>query len=84
MDDLSNQTQFRLEMINKIEDYFIAEIREIEQMSTKISKYNVAFDYFDKILINFSATSSGLTIIFITAIGAPVRMFSESFVFHFL
>ena len=80
MDDLSNQTQFRLEMINKIEDYFIAEIREIEQMSTKISKYNVAFDYFDKILIVFS----GLTIIFITAIGAPVRMFSESFVFHFL
>ena len=26
MDDLSNQIQFRLEKINKVEDYFIAEI----------------------------------------------------------
>ena len=28
MDDLSNQTQFRLQKIYKPEDYFIAEIRE--------------------------------------------------------
>ena len=28
MDDLSNQMQFRLEKVNRIEDYFYAQIRE--------------------------------------------------------
>ena len=61
MDDLNNQTQFRLEKLNKIEDYFIAEIREREQMSKKLSKDIAAFDYFDKIIITLSATSGGVS-----------------------
>ena len=46
-----NNQQFRLSKISKIEDYFIAEIKEIELMSKKRSKYISLFDYFDKSLI---------------------------------
>ena len=84
MDDLSNQTQFRLEKINKIKDYFIAELREREQISKKHHiKYIVACDYFDKILIVSSATSGGVSIFFFftTFIGAHahVEILSTSF-----
>ena len=36
--NLNNQ-QFRLNKISEIEDYFIAEIKERELMSKKLSKY---------------------------------------------
>ena len=56
-----------------IEDYFIAEIKERELMSKKLSKYISFFDYFDKSLIIFSVTSGGVSIAsFATAIGIPV------------
>ena len=45
---LSDQQQFRLNKINEMKDYFIAEIKERELMSKRLSKYNVSFDYFDK------------------------------------
>ena len=35
----SNNQQFRLNKIREIEDYFIAEIKERELMSKKLSKY---------------------------------------------
>ena len=47
--DLNNQ-QFRLNKISEIEDYFIADIKERELMSKKLSKYIYFFDYFDKSL----------------------------------
>ena len=47
--DLNNQ-QFRLNKISEIEDYFIADIKERELMSKKLSKYISFFDYFDKSL----------------------------------
>ena len=34
-----NNHQFRLNKVSKIEDYFIAEIKERELMSKKLSKY---------------------------------------------
>ena len=75
MDDLSNQTQFRLEKINKIKDYFIAELREREQISKKHHiKYIVACDYFDKILIVSSATSGGVSIFFFFSLLLLVHM----------
>ena len=46
--NLNDQQQFRLNEINEIKDYFIAEIRERELMSNILSKYIVSFDYFDK------------------------------------
>ena len=45
--NLNNQ-QFRPNKISKIEDYFIAEIKERELMSKKFRKYIYFFDYFDK------------------------------------
>ena len=46
----SNDQQFRLNKINEIKDYFIAEIKQRELMSKRISKYIASFDYFDKSL----------------------------------
>ena len=45
---LSNKQQFRLNRINDIKDYFVAEIKERELMSKRLSKYIASFDYFDK------------------------------------
>ena len=46
----SNEQQFRLNKINEIKDYFVAEIKERELMSKRLSKYIASFDYFDKSL----------------------------------
>ena len=48
----SNHQQFRLNEI-KIKDYFIADIKEIELISERLSKYITFFDYFDKSLFVF-------------------------------
>ena len=37
--DTSNNQQFRLNKIREVEDYFIAEIKERELMSKKLSKH---------------------------------------------
>ena len=46
--DLNNQTQFILNKINEINNYFIAEIKERELIIKRLSKYIAAFVYFDK------------------------------------
>ena len=48
---------FRLNKINKIEDYFTTEIKEREETSKRLNKYIAAFDYIEKSLIVLSATS---------------------------
>ena len=52
-----NAMQIKLNKLNKIKDYFIAKVRKREIMSTKLSKYIVAFDYFDKTLWVLSVAS---------------------------
>ena len=47
---LNDQQQFRLNKINEIKYYFVAEIKERELMSKRLSKYIASFDYFDKSL----------------------------------
>ena len=47
---LNDQQQFRLNKINEIKDYFVAEIRERELMSKRLSKYIASSEYFDKSL----------------------------------
>ena len=70
--NLNNQ-QFRLNKIREIEDYFMAEIKERELTSKKLSKYISFFDYFDRSLIVLSVTSGGVSIAsFATVIGAPI------------
>ena len=46
----SNEQQFRLNKINEIIDYFIAEIKERVLISKRLSKYIASFDFFDKTL----------------------------------
>ena len=75
-----NNEQFRLNKIKEIKDYFIAEIKERELMSKRFSKYISCFDYFDKSLIDLSATSGSISIVsFATVIGTPVGIASASF-----
>ena len=77
--NISNEQQFRLNKINEIKDYFIAEIKERELMSKRLSKYIASFDYFDKSLIVLSVTTGSISIAsFATVIGAPVGMMSAS------
>ena len=76
--NLDNQ-QFRLNKIKLIKDYFIAEIKERELMSKRLSKYIASFDYFDNSLIVLSATSGSISIAsFAAAIGIPVGIASAS------
>ena len=58
--NLNNQ-QFRVNKINELEDYFIAEIKERELISKILSKYIASFDYFDKSLIALSAASGSIS-----------------------
>ena len=43
---LNDPQQFRLNKINKIKDYFVAEIKEIELMSKRLSKCTAFFSLF--------------------------------------
>ena len=81
---LNYQQQFRLNKLREVKDYFIAEIRERELMSKRLSKYIASFEHFDKSLIVLPATSSGISITsFATVIGAPVEIASAIFSFAF-
>ena len=81
---LSDQTKFWLNEINKIKDYFNSKIQERKTTSKTLSKYIAAFDYIEKTLIVFSATSGGISIISYTSvIGIPARIASASFTLIF-
>ena len=78
--NLTNQTKFWLDEINKIENYFIEEINQRKSCSKKLSKYVAVFDYIGIFLIVLIATSGGVSIISFTSIvGAPVGIASASF-----
>ena len=77
---LSNEQQFRLNKINEIKDYSVAEIKERELLSKRLSKYIASFDYFDKSLFVLSVTNDSISVAtFATVIGAPVGMMNTSF-----
>ena len=76
--NLHNQHS-RLNKINEIKDYDIAEIKEKELMSKILSKYIASFDYFDRSLIVLSTTSGSISIAsFATVIGTAVGIASAS------
>ena len=82
---LSDQQHFRLNKINEIKDYFVAEIKERELMIKRLSKYIAFCDYFDKSLIVLSATSGSVSIAsFATVIGTPVGIVSAILSLTFL
>ena len=66
---MSNNQQFRLNRINEIRYYFIAEIEERELMSKKLSKY----------IASSVTTGTICTASFATVIGAPVGIVSANF-----
>ena len=75
--NVSNDQQFRLNKLNEIKDYFIADIREWELMSKNPSKYIASFEYFKKSLIVLSVATGSISIAsFATAIGAPAGIMS--------
>ena len=77
--NLHDQQQLRVNKINEIKDYFVAEIKERKLMSKRVSKYVASFDYFDKPVIVLSVTTGSISIVsFATVIGAPVGMMSAS------
>ena len=76
---LNDQQQFRLNKINEIKDYFVADIKERELMSKRLSKYIASFDYFGKSLIVLSITTDSISIAsFANAVGTLVRMMRSS------
>ena len=75
----SNEQQFRLNEMNEIKDYFLAEIRERELISKNISKYIASLDYFDKSLNLLSILSGSIFIAsFASVIGAPAGIIGAS------
>ena len=77
--ELKNLMKFRLNEINKIKDYFNAEIKERKNIVKKISKYIVAFDYVDKVFITLSASFGTLSIAsHATVVGIPVGIAGAS------
>ena len=77
--NISNEQEFRLNKINEIKDYFLAEIRERELISK-----NIALHYFDKSLSILSISSRSISIAsFATVIGAPAAIIGASCSFTF-
>ena len=60
--ELKDLAKYRLDEINKIKEYFNAEIKEKKDIIKKISKYIVAFDYAGKVFITLSASFGTLSI----------------------
>ena len=77
---MRDQQQFRLNRINEIRHYFVAEIKERELTRKRLSKYIASFGYFVKSLIVLFVTTGSISIAsFATVIGAPVGIVSASF-----
>ena len=82
--NISNEQQFRLNKINEIKNYFLAEITERELISKNISKYIASLDYFDKSLNILSILSGSISIAsFASVIGAPAGIIGASCGFTF-
>ena len=77
--ELKDLTKYRLDEINKVKDYFNAEIKDRKDIIKKISKYIVAFDYADKLFITLSASFGTLCIAsYATIVGIPVGITGAS------
>ena len=60
--ELTNINNYRLDEINKVKDYVNNEINERKDISKKLNKYMVSFDYLDKIFIALSVSFGTLSI----------------------
>ena len=69
-----NNQQFRLNKINEIKDYFIAENKERKLMSKRLRKCIPCCDYFDKLFTSNSVSIAS----FGTVIGTPAGIASAN------
>ena len=77
--DLKDLTKYRLDEVNKIKDYFNAEIKERKDIIRKISKYIFAFDYADQVFITLSASFGTLSIAsYAMVVGIPAGIAGAS------
>ena len=77
--ELKYLTKYRLDEINKIKEYFNAEIKGRKDIVKKISKYILAFDYADKVFITLSASFGTLSIAsYAAVVGIPVGIAGAS------
>ena len=77
--ELTNANKYRLDEINKIRDYFNNEIKERKDISKKLNKYLVSFDYLDKIFIALSASFGTLSIAsYASVVGTPACIAGSS------
>ena len=60
--ELTDVNKYRLDEINKIKKYFDNEIKERKDITKKLNKYLVSFDYLHKIFITLSASFGTLSI----------------------
>ena len=71
--------QCRLNKINEIKNYLLAEIRERELISKNLSKYIASLGYFDKSLKVLSILSASISIAsFAILTGAPAAILGSS------
>ena len=61
-ENIWNDQQFRINKINELKGYFIAEIKERELMSKNLSKYIVSFEYCNKSLTVLSVATGGISL----------------------
>ena len=77
--ELTDINKYRLNEINKIEEYFNNEINERKIINNKLNKYIVNLDYTDKIFIVLSTSFGALSIAsYARVIGIPVGIKSTS------
>ena len=77
--ELDTGIQYKLNKINRIKDYFVAESHERETVSKALSNYIAAFDHFDNTLLVLSATSASVSIASLaTSVSAPSWITSAS------
>ena len=76
---LTDVNKYCLDEINKIKEYFDNEIKERKDITKKLNKYIVSFDYLDKIFITLSASFGTLSIAsHATVVGIPVGIAGSS------
>ena len=69
----------KIDEINKIRDYFNNEIKERKDITKKLNKYLVSFDYLDKIFIALSASFGTLsTASYASVVGTPTGIAGSS------
>ena len=77
--ELTDVKKYRLDEINKIRNYFNNEIKERKDISKKLNKYLVSFDYLDKIFITLSASFGTLSIAsYASVVGIPAGITDAS------